>query len=565
MNLKGNPFYLEDEAINWINQVKNAMTLEEKVGQLFCVIYREGTQRELEYTNSILKPGACMYRPFPIETAIELTNKLQKQAHIPLLVAANLEKGGNGVVEEGTLLGSQMEVAATNEVEMAAKLGRVCGKEANAVGTNWAFAPIIDIDTNFRNPITNTRTFGSDKDRVKEMGVAYVKEVQKYQVAASIKHFPGDGDDERDQHLVTSVNSLSCKEWDESYGKAYQAAIDEGSLTCMIGHIMLPAYSKHFNPGLKDTEIMPASLSKELMIDLLRGKLGFNGLIITDATTMAGFTLAMSRKTAVPTSIAMGADMFLFTRNLAEDYEYMLEGVKNGIISEERLDEAITRILATKAALKLHKGVKPLDVNEAKKVVGCEEHISWAKECADKAITLVKEEKGILPLDTSRYKKILFYALEASGGTGQYLVKKGICNKVLEGLKKEGFEVDLFVPDEGKEGNTLRYSDVSSKYDVIIYVANLATKSNQTAVRIEWAQPMGADCAHYINDVPTIFISLENPYHLLDVPRMRTFINTYNSNDFVIEALIEKLMGRSTFKGVNPVDPFCGKWDAQMS
>ena len=106
--------------------------------------------------------------------------------------------------------------------------------------------------------------------------------------------------------------------------------------------------------------------------------------------------------------------------------------------------------------------------------------------------------------------------------------------------------------------------DFVNRYDLIIYVANLSTKSNQTVVRIEWKQPMGADCGHYINDIPTIFISLENPYHLLDFPRVKTYINCYSNNDCCIKALVDKLTGRSSFKGKSPVDPFCGKWDAHL-
>ena len=131
-------------------------------------------------------------------------------------------------------------------------------------------------------------------------------------------------------------------------------------------------------------------------------------------------------------------------------------------------------------------------------------------------------------------------------------------------LEAEGFEVTTFVPANMFEGKTPRQDEVTNNYDYIIYLANMSTKSNQTQVRIEWLQPMGANCPHYVNSVPTIFISVENPYHLLDVPRVKTFINTYNSNDDVLEALIDKLMGRSEFKGKNPVDPFCGKWDTRL-
>jgi beta-N-acetylhexosaminidase len=272
----------------------------------------------------------------------------------------------------------------------------------------------------------------------------------------------------------------------------------------------------------------------------------------------------MSRQKAVPYSIAAGADMFLFARNLQEDFEYMLAGIKEGIITANRLDEAVTRIIATKAALGLHKGVVSPDEETALAIVGCHQHKEWARECADKAITLVKEEPGVLPLNTTRYKKILFYPLEPeTGGGGPYQVIAA-CGRVKALLEKEGFEVEVFTPQPGMEGRTRRSSEITERYDLIVYVANYVTKSNQTAVRIEWAQPMGANCAHYANDVPTIFISLENPYHLLDVPRMKTFINTYNSDQVVIEALIEKLMGRSAFIGHSPVDPFCGKWDARL-
>ncbi|MBQ7974926.1 MAG: glycoside hydrolase family 3 protein, partial [Clostridia bacterium] len=168
----------------------------------------------------------------------------KQYSKIPLLVAANLEAGGNGIVKEGTPFGKPMQVAATADVEFARRLGEVCGVEGSAVGANWSFAPIIDIDYNWRNPITNVRTFGSDVDTVRQMGAAYVKEIQKHGVAAAIKHFPGDGCDERDQHVSVSVNSLSCEEWDKSYGAVYSECIEAGAKTVMVGHILQPAYTR---------------------------------------------------------------------------------------------------------------------------------------------------------------------------------------------------------------------------------------------------------------------------------------------------------------------------------
>lgn len=350
----------------------------------------------------------------------------------------------------------------------------------------------------------------------------------------------------------------------QTYGKAYRAGIEAGALTVMAGHIMQPAWEKAFRPGLKDEELMPATLSRELLQGLLRERLGFNGLISTDATTMAGFMLAMGRERAVPETIARGCDMFLFARNLEEDYQFMLQGIRDGIITPQRLDEAVTRVLALKAALGLHK--KALDISEekAEKVIGCRKHRQWAYEAADKAITLVKEEKGVLPLTPEKYPRILLYRIEPMGeGYSIYKVSP-VIEQIKQKLIAEGFEVDEFVPQPYGEGFTTKYKDMVCGYDLMLYVANLATKSNQTVVRIEWKQPMGADCGLYINDVPTVFVSLENPYHLLDFPRVKTYINCYSGNEAVVDALMEKLAGRSAFKGKNPVDPFCGKWDARL-
>jgi len=562
-SMQQKPFNLSDSDLAWVQSTLAGLSLEDKVGQLFCGISRQMTEEEYLDTLKVCQPGGIMYRPGTLEEAVRFSGVLQKHSAIPMLVAANLERGGNGIVFEGTQLGSPLEVAATGDVDMARKLGEICGREGSAVGANWAFAPIIDIDYNFRNPITNVRTFGSDPERVRAMGVAYVKAIQAYGVAASIKHFPGDGCDERDQHLVTSINNKSVEEWEATYGEAYRASIEAGAMTVMVGHIMQPAYSKKLRPGIQDEDILPASLAPELMGDLLRGQLGFNGLVVTDATTMAGFTVPLPRNQAVPASIAAGADMFLFTRNLEEDYGFMLAGVKNGSLSAQRLDEAVMRILGLKAALKLHQKTAAPDLSAARSIVGQTEHQVWSKDCADQAITLVKEQAGVLPLTPGRYKKILYCPVEATAGVA-YSVRVGACDVVRDKLIAEGFEVDTFIPKNMFEGQTEKTSDYVGVYDAIVYVANLSTKSNQTTVRIEWAQPMGANCPHYIASVPTIFVSVENPYHLIDIPRVKTFINCYNSNDNVLTALIDKLVGRSEFKGQSPIDAFCGMWDTHL-
>jgi len=564
--LKEKPFYLTDDEIRWVEETIAGMTAEEKVSQLFCLIAYDSAEEYLLDLAKRVKPGGVMCRPMPAEDALEAVRTLQDNSGIPMLIAANLERGGAGVISDiGTNMGSPLAVGATDDIETAARLGTICGREGGAVGCNWSFAPIIDIDYNFRNPITNVRTFGSDPARVTRMGVSYVKALQKEGLAVSVKHFPGDGVDERDQHLVTSVNTQSCDEWDATFGAAYKASIDAGALTVMIGHISHPAYSRKLVPGIKDKDIMPASLAPEMVTTLLKERLGFNGLIVTDATTMAGMTIPMPREKAVPQTIAAGCDMFLFTKNLEEDMEYMRKGVEDGVITPERLHNALSKILGLKAALKLHRKqaegtlVPGLDALKAHR----DEHVGWAKDCADKAITLVKEEEGVLPLTPSKYKRVLLYAIESEQGFA-YSVRVGTAQLFTDALRGEGFEVDVFEPSQGFEGRMDPYKSVTEKYDLILYIANMGTRSNQTTVRIEWTLPFGANVPIYMESVPTVFISVENPYHLLDVPRVKTFINTYASTDIMLEALMDKITGRSSFKGISPIDPFCGMWDTRL-
>lgn len=565
-NLREAPFNLSDEDILWVQETLASMTLDEKVGQLFCMIGVAGEEEYTKFLADTFKAGGIMFRPMPEEelhTHIEL---VQNNSRIPMLISANLEKGGSGLVEEGTYFGGEMQVAATDDDDMAAKLGTVCGREATAVGCNWAFAPILDIDKNYLNPITNVRTFGSDPDRVRRMSVEYVKAVQECGVAASIKHFPGDGMDDRDQHLVSSINSLSCEEWDETYGRIYKECIDAGAMTVMVGHIMQPAYSKKLNPALEDRDILPGSLSYELVTKLLKEQLGFNGLVVSDASTMAGMNICLPRDKAVPQVIAAGCDMFLFTLHDENDWNYMKQGIEDGTITPERLEDALTKILGLKAALGLHKkkaeGSLVPSLEDARKVVGCRAHYDWAKECAKKAITLVKEEEGVLPLAPARYKRVLLYGIQSELGD-EYSVRDGVCEMFCERLRNEGFEVDIYTPPKGWE-DMVSFKEMVERYDLILYLANLGTKSNQTTVRIEWAMPMGCNVPVYMTSIPTIFISVENPYHLLDAPRVRTYINTYGSSDVILDALVEKLMGRDAFVGKSPVDAFCGRWDTRL-
>ncbi|MEH7097170.1 glycoside hydrolase family 3 protein [Neobacillus vireti] len=564
--LKNKPFFLKEKDIEWVEETLHSMSLHEKVGQIFCPIGHSDNKQDLEVFIKEYHPGGIMYRPDTGAKIQETHGLLQELSPVPLLISANLEAGGNGIATDGTYFGKQMQVAATDNIKMAYKLGLVAGREGRVAGCNWAFAPIVDIDMNYRNPITNVRTYGSDPIRVAQMSKAFMEGIHESGLAAAVKHFPGDGVDDRDQHLLPSVNSLSTEEWDQTFGMVYQEMIDSGAKSIMAGHMRLPEYSRKLMPGIEDDQIMPATLAPELLNGLLRNKLGFNGLIVTDASPMLGFTISERREVAVPKAIASGCDMFLFNRNIKEDYEFMLKGIETGILTLERLDEAVTRVLALKASLGLHvqKEQGTLVPNEAElSVLQCEEHKNWAKECADQSVTLVKDTQKLLPINAEQYKRVRLYVLgDQEGG-----LKEGgsVTQPFVDSLEKAGFQVELY---NDKQVNFqelfMSVNDFKEKYDLIIYVANLETASNQTTVRINWQQPLNANAPWFVKDIPTMFISVANPYHLQDVPMVKTYINAYSSNEFVVEAIVDKILGKSEFKGKSPVDPFCGKWDTRL-
>lgn len=535
MDLKRKPFYLDDTAIEWVNNTLNGLTEDEKIGQLFFPI---GFSTEKEYLNHLrsLGIGGLFFRPGVAEEVQQTYEYMQRTSKVPLLTAANLEDGGNGSSLEGTAFGNQMAVAATNQTSDAYTLGKIASSEGKAVGVNFGFSPVVDLDLNFRNPITNVRTYGSDVERVIKNAKEYIQAFHDNGIMTSIKHFPGDGVDERDQHLLTSINSLSVDNWKKTFGKVYQELIDFGSKAVMVGHIAFPAYSG---------DEMPATLSPQLLQDLLRNELGFNGLTITDATPMVGFCSVMKRSEAVPYTIQAGCDMLLFNRVLEEDIQYMKDGLSKGILTKERLDEAVTRILATKASLGLH---QTINHGTAKFEDFREEQL----DLADRSITLVKDTQNMLPLSVEKHKRVLLQLL------GSFDSNERVLEKVKAELEKRDFEITVYEPE-------INFFDLgtvtsfSNDYDAVLYVANIQNASNQTVTRVHWHTlfGLGNNLPWFTKEVPTMLLSFGNPYHLYDLPMVDTVINAYCNYDHFIEMAIKKVTGESSFKGVSPVNPFC--------
>jgi beta-N-acetylhexosaminidase len=578
VDLSAQPFNLSQEDIAWVRQSIEEMTLDDKVGQLFINLNVSFDERYLDHVVDRYRVGGLRYRGADSQAIQDHIRHVQERSSIPLLVASNPEMGGFGSADDGTLVCTHLQAGSHPDSTIAYDMGRIAGREISALGCNWAFAPIVDIHLNWRNTVVATRSFGDDAALVAERAGRFFDGISESGVACAIKHFPGDGVDERDQHVTASYNTLDYSAWDATYGRVYRDLIARGVQSIMVGHIGAPLVSREFRPELTDEQIMPATLAPELLGDLLRGRLGFNGLIVTDASAMAGLTHVLPRRDLVPATIAAGCDMFLFMRNADEDVEYMRAGIESGVITSERLQSALERILGLKASLGLHRKkaegalVPPAD---ALGVIGSAEHHRVAAEVADKTITLVKDTRSTLPLTPATHPRIRLYGVSAdSDFTGadprRYL------QLFREELEAAGFDVHVFRTlaeriADGEQGvffHTVMHDEANAqyaeKYDAAILVANVTGFAQESTIRLRWSAPMAAEIPWYTTEVPTIFVSTALPTHLIDVPWVRTVIHAHAPSRENIRATVEKIQGLSPFRGTFNDKVWCNTYGTRL-
>lgn len=571
VDLTAAPYYLNTDQITWVEETLNNLTDEEKIGQLFFNLFSlEGGKKfyDADLTNEdVLKRyhiGGARYEGGNKEDVQHLLNDLQKHTKVPVLVAANCDSGGNGACKDGTYIASAAQCEAAQDTKVAYNAGLVSARESSALGVHINFDPCVDILKNWRNTIVNTRSYGTDAETVIKYSSAFIDGFNaERNMITCIKHFPGDGTEERDQHLVLGVNELTTQEWDDSFRKVYQHHIDRGVQMIMAGHIAQPAYSKKLNPNLEDKDILPATLSSELITDLLKDDMKFNGLVVTDASHMLGMTASMRREDYVPLAIASGCDMFLFFNDLEEDYQFMLKGYKKGVITEERLNDAVRRVLGLKAQLSLHKKQKDgsiIQPKEALDIIGCTEHLEMRAEAADLGITLVKNTLNQLPIRPETHKNIMLYVIEGEKD-GIYKSANNVADDIIKELESRGFNVTLNDGSTRIKGKTLAYRN---NVDAALVFANIIGYAAENNYRIKWGTAMSNEIPWYVHEVPTVFVSTNFTTHLHDATMVKAYINAYHSNHETIKQTIDKIMGESEFKGAYNDLVWTDKWQAKL-
>ncbi len=587
VDLKKRPFYLKEEDIKWVNDTIASMTDEEKVGQLFFQLTSSHEEEHLKQLMGKYHLGGCRYNPAPGAAIAQQNRLLQKYAKIPVFIACNTEAGGDGACADGTYIGSGVKIGATNKDKYAYELGHMANEQAAAIGCNMAFAPVCDIAYNWQNTEVIGRAFGNDPQRVARMSVSYLKGAHSIPgFACAAKHFPGNGQDFRDAHISNNVNDFEVEQWDKTYGHVYRELIENDLDAIMGGHILMPKYAKALNPALSDEEMMPATLSPEIMTTLLRDKLGFNGMVVTDASHMVAMTNRMKRSEMLPLAINAGCDMFLFFNDPDEDFETMLSAYRDGVISEQRMTEALTRILGLKARLGLHKRAKEELVPAAETV---EESLrkpdaaELQKEISREAITLVKyKDEGVLPITPEKYKRIMIVHIKGAGGAMDELMKAmgygggNPAEQLKEKLRAKGFDAFIY---ESPVDEMKKQIAAGQKPDINLYFAGknaiadfvkdmdlVITVCNVSSGRPSFGMSKGGgEIPWYVFEIPVVVVGCGQPTMLADIPMARTYINAYDSKDSTLDALVEKLMtGAESFTATDPIDSFCGLFDARL-
>lgn len=546
------PLALDPAGHAWVERTLAGLSTEAAIAQLFVLSSREDTPEEGAALAAARPGGIHRFPSRDLGQAVEATRQMLEAADIPVLLSGDIE-GGTASYPFATPLPNQMGIAACDDLALSAAIAEVIARESRALGYDWSFTPVVDLNIAFRNAVVGSRSYGSDVDRVLAQARTYVRVLQAHGIAATAKHWPGDGIDDRDQHLTTTVNPLDTPAWEESFGRIFRSLIADGVMTIMSAHIALPAYAAR--AGVIGRErFAPASVSHLLNQQLLREEFGFRGLIVSDATVMGGLTSWLDRREAVPAVIANGCDVFLFSRDAASDMALMLQGLREHRLSEARLEEAVRRILSLKAALGLHRRTPAERLGSFETVraaLRTEQHLQVSRRASGKSVTLVKDSQHLLPLDPKRHRRVNVIA--DKGWTFFAGAIERDFEPFLDAMRATGFELRAFDPEEPPSPEDT---------DLLVYLVGQEATPSIGHIHLDFARMHGGmrrAMMQFNKEIPTLLLSFGQPYYLRDAANFATCVNAYASLEIVQRELVARLTGALPFQGVSPVDAFCGE------
>ncbi len=404
------PIHLDKAGQKWADKTLRKMSPEEKVGQLFGIkvlaqFLNDASPAWIQLRDSVSKYHiGSLVMTVPVEgpvllksqpyVAAELLNRLQRTSKLPLVVAADFERGVSMRLNGTTVFPHAMAFGATGQTENAEAFGRITALEARAIGVQWNFFPDADVNSNPANPIINTRSFGGDPTQVGDFVAAYIRGAHEGGMAVTAKHFPGHGDTATDSHLGLAQVTGDRARLDAVELPPFKRAIEAGVDAVMVAHVTVPALDSGPN--------RVATTSRAIVDGLLREEMGFKGIVVTDALDMAGLTRLHAKdigRTAVESFLA-GNDVLIIPPNLDASYRAMLQAVQSGEISRQRLDQSVRKILELKASLGLNKA-RLVDLTQLSSQIARPENLAVGQRIADEAITLIRDNGKVIPLQAT--------------------------------------------------------------------------------------------------------------------------------------------------------------------
>jgi beta-N-acetylhexosaminidase len=579
------PVHVDHDGEKWAEKTLKKLSLEEKVGQMFMIrlaMPQFVNLKNPEYLNwldqiqryhlgsallTVPAEGPSLSKSEPYEAAM-LINQLQRTSKIPLLVAADYERGLSMRLNGTTVFPHSMAFGATGKPEFAEQFGKIVAEESRAIGVQWNLMPIADVNSNPANPVINTRSFGEDPAQVSALVTAYIRGARNNGLLTAAKHFPGHGDTATDSHLGLAAVNRSREQINQIDLPPFQAAIAAGTDAVMVAHITAPA--------LEPSQSRVATNSPAIVTGILKQQLGFKGLVITDAMDMGGLTSvypeggsAAARHAAIDT-VKAGDDMLLLFTDLDGAYKGLLSAIRSGEIPEKRIDESVLKILRAKASVGLNKASQ-IDINKLSSVISSPENLTTAQLIADSAITLVRDNGRMLPLKPQGHS-----SSAPAYGTVQQEGSKFLCIIFTDDVRSDnGRQLQrelrarvpdariIFVDPRIAAGSSTEIQTALNAAENVVAAIYLIPVPGRT-VRKEGAGGVNtisvpdatAALLQSILDAKgekTVVVSFGSPYFLSDFPQIENYVCAY-SNAFTSETgAVKALFGEIPFRGRLPV------------
>ena len=530
----------------FIEEKLASMTLREKIGQMIVThskgYYLDRNSEEFLRLKSEVqdnKVGGIIFFAGKSQEEAQIINDLQSMSDIPLLISADFERGTKMRLDDGSLFPNNMGIGATRNPNLAYHMGRIIASECRALGIHQNYAPVVDVNNNAKNPIINVRSFGEDPYLVAELGSALIKGLQDGGVIATAKHFPGHGDTDIDSHSDLPVLNFGMDRLDSVELVPYYKAIKDGVMSVMIAHLSFPA--------VDNEPFVPASLSSKLVQDLLIDQMHFNGLVVTDALNMEAIKKHFTTEQVALMCVNAGIDLILMPQGEKITIDAIEQAVKDGVISEERINTSVRKILKSKLWLGLF-DIKLVDVDDVQNRINTSEAQDLSRIIAEESITLVKDITDALPLSGLSDQSCLVVSLN----NGLESANTKFFESEFESKAKDKFKGYYYHDINGDVPNPGTVLSESENADVIIVPIYAKVKIKTGTVGLPESQ------IKLINDLvdtgkDVIVISFGNPYLIQGFPNVPAYICAYGDAESSITATINAILGNIKFNGKLPV------------